>query len=381
MVSVSPQPEVKRERLTSLDVFRGATIAAMIMVNNPGDESRTFGPLLHADWSGWTFTDTIFPSFLWMVGLAITLSFARRVAAGDDRRKLFLHVLKRSAILYLIGIFLSLAPEFHFVTVRILGVLQRIAICYLAASAIFLTTKLRGQILWCAGLLGAYSIAMLFIPVPGAGAGSFAKEANMERYIDGLFLTGHMWPHTRYWDPEGIVSTLPAICTTLFGIFAGHLLRASWTRAEKAAWLFTSGLAGLAIGAFLDNWFMPINKNLWTVSFAIFMAGISASGFGLCYWLIDVNGFKRGSKPLVVFGMNAIACYVLADIVAEPLELIKFGREAGGTAVTAHDAVFHAYQAVLPSAQWASLAFALTIVAAVYVIAYVMYRRKIFIRI
>ncbi|MCX6623611.1 MAG: heparan-alpha-glucosaminide N-acetyltransferase domain-containing protein [Acidobacteria bacterium] len=379
MASASPLP--KPDRLTSLDVFRGATIAAMILVNNPGDESRTFGPLLHADWSGWTFTDTIFPSFLWMVGLALTLSFARRLERGDDRRKLFLHVVKRALILYLLGLFLNLAPEFHFATARLVGVLPRIAICYLAASAIFLTTKLRGQIIWCASLLAVYSILLLFVPVPGAGAGSFAKTGNMERYMDGLFLTGHIWSHTKYWDPEGIVSTLPSICTTLFGVFAGHLLRAAKSPAEKAAWLFTGGLAGLALGAYLDNWFMPINKNLWTVSFAVFMAGVSASGFALCYWLIDACGFKNWSRPFSVFGMNAIACYVLADFVSEPLEMITIGRQVDGKPLTAHAAIFRAYESILPGPQWASLAFALTIVAAVYVIAWVLYRRKVFIRI
>lgn len=379
MVSACSPPDAKPERLTSLDVFRGATIAAMILVNNPGDESRTFAPLLHAAWSGWTFTDTIFPSFLWIAGVAMTISFGHRLERGDSRRKIFLHVLKRSAILYLIGVFLGLAPEFHFATVRVLGVLQRIAICYLAASAIFLTAKLRGQILWCAALLGIYSVVMLLVPVPGVGAGSLTREANMERYIDGLLLTGHMWSHTRYWDPEGIVSTLPAICSMLFGIFTGHLLASGRSKQEKAAWLLSSGVVGLAIGAFLDNWFMPINKNLWTVSFAVFMAGISASGFGLCYWLIDVNGFKRGSKPAVVFGMNAIASYVLADFIAGPLDMIQLGH--GNGVSTAHDAIFRLFQSIVPSAQWASFAFALTIAGAVYVAAWLLYRRKMFIRI
>jgi predicted acyltransferase len=377
MASASPLLEQKPDRLTSLDVFRGATIAAMILVNNPGDEAHTFGPLLHADWNGWTFTDCIFPSFLWMVGLAMTLSFARRVERGDNRAKLFLHVVRRAVILYLIGIFLGLAPEFHFATVRVVGVLQRIGICYLAASAIFLTTKLRGQILWCLGLFGLYSVLMLAVPVPGVGAGSFAKSGNMERYLDSLLLSGHMWSHTKYWDPEGIVSTLPAIGTTLLGVFAGHLLRIRRTAAEKAAWLFTLGLAGLAAGAFLDNWFMPINKNLWTVSFALFMAGVSTCGFTLCYWLIDQAGYKRWARPFVIFGMNAIACYVAADFVAAPLDLVKSGQPPASW----HHHLFGFYQWLLPTPQWASLAFALSIVTAVYLFAYVLYRRKIFLRI
>ena len=376
MVSSSPLPEAAPGRLTSLDVFRGATIAAMILVNNPGDEGRTFGPLLHADWSGWTFTDTIYPSFLWMVGLALTLSFARRVERGDDRRKLFLHVLKRALILYALGLFLNVAPEFHFAGIRLVGVLPRIAVCYLAAAAIFLTTRLRGQILWCVGLAAAYTVLMLFIPVPGGVAGSFTKEMNMERYLDSLFLTGHMWSHTKYWDPEGFVSTLPSICTVLFGVFAGHLLRTARTQAEKAAWLFTGGLACLALGAFLDNWFMPINKNLWTISFTLLMAGISACGFGLCYWLIDANGFRRGTSVFTIFGMNAIACYVLADVVAASLELIHTGPN-----LNLRGALMNFYTSILPAPQWGSLACALTVVGIVFVIAWIMYRRKIFIRI
>ena len=207
-----------KDRLVSLDVFRGATMASMILVNNPGLWTAAYAPLLHVPWHGWTFTDLIFPSFLWIVGLAMTLSFARRVARGENRSRLLLHAGRRALILFAVGLFLGGFPFFHLATLRIPGVLQRIAVCYLAAAAIFLFTRVRGQIAWTAALLAGYWALLAWAPVPGHGAGKLEPVGNIAQHIDNLLLAGHMWSRTKVWDPEGILSTIPAIATTLLGV-------------------------------------------------------------------------------------------------------------------------------------------------------------------
>src|SRR5512140_248144 len=241
-------------RLESLDVFRGATIAAMILVNNPGTWDAVYPPLRHADWHGWTFTDLIFPFFLWISGVALTLSFAKRVERGDSRRRLFLHTLRRAACIFGLGLLLNGFPYYHLATLRIPGVLQRIAVCYLIAGALFLVTGLRGQVAALISLLGVYWALMKFVPVPGYGAGVLDKDGNFAQWIDSLTLSGHMWANTKTWDPEGIVSTLPSIATVLFGILCGHLLRSALTLARKAAWMFAAGAALIVAGLVMNVW-------------------------------------------------------------------------------------------------------------------------------
>ncbi|MBI4473935.1 MAG: DUF5009 domain-containing protein, partial [Acidobacteria bacterium] len=201
------------ERLASLDVFRGITIAFMILVNNPGSWSYIYGPLKHADWHGWTMTDLVFPFFLFIVGASMTLSFAKRQAAGTGTTTLFVQVLRRSTIIFGLGLFMAGFPSFDFSTVRIPGVLQRIAVCYFFAGIIYLTTRLRGQILAAGILLASYWLLMMTVPVPGYGAGVLTVEGNLATYIDNLLLHGHIYRPA--WDPEGILSTLPAIATVL----------------------------------------------------------------------------------------------------------------------------------------------------------------------
>ena len=365
-------------RLVSLDVFRGATIASMMMVNNAGNWQAVYAPLEHAEWHGWTFTDTIFPSFLWIVGVAMTLSFAKRVERGDDRMKLFLHAARRAAIIFALGLLLNFMGKFSIATLRIPGVLQRIAVCYLIAAAIYLWTQLRGQLIWTIAPLVVYWALMMLVPVPGIGAGSLEKNANLAAYIDSLFLSGHMWSSTKTWDPEGILSTLPAISTVMFGILAGRMLRSSRSPSEKTAWLFFSGNALMFLGGLMDLAF-PINKNLWTSSFSVFMAGISSSAFAFCYWLVDVKGWHRWAQPFAIYGMNAIAVYVLAGVFATLL-----GRPwltgAGGKGLSMKGWVYQNVFAVLGSPRNASLMYALSFVLLLYLVAWVMYRRKWFVR-
>jgi predicted acyltransferase len=364
---------IESSRLASLDVFRGATIASMVLVNDPGSWDHIYPPLEHAPWNGWTFTDTVFPFFLWIIGVAMTLSFAKRMERGDDRRRLFVHVLKRAAILYLIGLFLAGFPYFHFSRIRYLGVLPRIALCYLIAASIFLTLRVRGIIVAMLTLLLGYWLLMAFYPVPVCGAGHLGVDCNFARYIDGLVLSGHMWSQTKVWDPEGVISTIPAIATTLFGVLTGYVLRSARSAAEKAVWMFLVGDGLLALGLILNQW-LPINKNLWTSTFSIFMAGLASVVFASCYWLVDVQGYRRFTRPFAIYGMNAIAVFVLTGLIGRLLGLIKIGGVSLGTWI------FNTLFLPLARPIDASLLYAVANVIFFYLIVYGMYRRGWFLR-
>jgi predicted acyltransferase len=363
MVSEAREPAATT-RIASLDIFRGATIASMILVNDPGSWNAVYAPLLHADWHGWTFTDTVFPFFLWIVGVSLTLSFARRVERGDDRGRLWLHVLRRSVLIFALGLFLNGFPHFNLATIRIPGVLQRIAVCYLIAASIFLFTRTaRARVLWIAGLLGVYWVLMT-----GAGGGILTPEDNLSARIDRMLLSGHMYSQTRTWDPEGTISTLPSIATVLFGILCGTLLRARLSPEQKTAWMFFTGNLLIFTGLLLSTW-MPINKKIWTASFSVFMAGLAYVVFSCWYWLVDVHGWRRGTRPLMIYGMNAIAVYVFAGILARGLGLTGAGAW-----------IFSNVYAPLAPAKLASLLYAVTFVLVCYSVAWIMYRRNWFVR-
>jgi predicted acyltransferase len=322
----------KQERLSSLDAFRGFTIAGMMLVNNPGSWSSIYPQLEHAAWNGWTFTDFIFPFFLWIVGVAMTMSFAGRLERGDSKSKMIGQAARRGAMLFLIGLFLTMFPfglfgtHLSFATVRIPGVLQRIGVCYFFATLIYLNTTVRGQIAWIVGLLAGYWLMLALIPVPGYGAGDITPFGSLGRYIDSMILGAHTWrgaPAPGF-DPEGVISTLGAIATTLFGILVGHYLRfQDHTKEEKVCWMFFVGSVLLLLGAVFDMW-MPINKNLWTSSYVVFMAGFATCIFGLFYFIIDVKGYKKWATPLIIYGMNAIFVFTLSGVAGRALGLLKF---------------------------------------------------------
>ena len=364
---------VQAVRLQSLDVFRGGVIASMILVNNNGS-SEAYGPLKHAAWHGWTFTDLVFPFFLWIVGVAITFSFARRVERGDDRGKLFAHVLKRAAIIFGIGLFLNGFPFFDLSTIRIPGVLQRIALCYLIAATIFLFTKTSGRVIWCAGLLSLYWILMKMVPVPGCGVNSFEMACNFAKWIDGMTLWGHMYSQTKTWDPEGVISTLPAISNVLFGIFAGQILRTQKTTAEKSNWLLFAGATLTFAGLMLSTW-MPVNKSLWTSPYAVLTSGLAFLVFGCCYWLVDVLQWRRYTKPFVIYGMNALAMFILSGLFARIISIVKIDGTSLRTLLWRDT-----FAPLLASPPMASLLFSLAHVALFWLIAWWMYRRNWVIR-
>jgi len=356
------------KRLVSLDAFRGATIALMVLVNDPGDGRHSYGPLRHSQWNGWTITDVVFPSFLWIVGVAITLSLGSRIAAGVPRSKLLLQAARRALIIYVLGLIVYAWP-LDLSTQRLLGVLQRIAICYLIAAAIYLYCELRGQLLWLAGLLVVYWLLMTLVPVPGYGPGRLDVDGNLAHYVDRVVLGAHNYHSTKTWDPEGIVSTLPAIATALLGVMAGRLLRVSRQLSERVAWMFVVGYALIALGMVCDMW-LPINKKLWTTSFSLFMGGLDFVLLAIFIWLVDHLGYQRYVRPFVILGMNSIAVYMASEL--------------GDTLLGAtgwHGAIYKTVFAPLASPANASLLYALAYVLSMYAIAYGMYRLKWFWRV
>ncbi len=344
-----PQPQ----RLASLDVFRGLTIAAMILVNSPGSWAHIYAPLEHAQWHGFTPTDMVFPFFLWISGVAMTLSFARRKTEGADRAKLLLHAVRRGATIFVIGLLLNLIPMFDFAHVRIPGVLQRIGICYFFATVIYLYTSRRGQIIAALSLLSVYSGIMLFYPFPGAIADRWNVDANAARYFDGILLEGHMWSKTKVWDPEGALSTMPAIATVLCGILATQYLR--------------SGLILTAAGLLLSL-VMPINKSLWTPSFVLLTAGLASLIFGGLRWWIDEKGNHAGWKFFEIYGTNAIVSFVLSGALARILAMTGAGKQL-------YDQLCR-----IASPVNASLLYALLNVAACFSVVYLLYRKRILVR-
>jgi predicted acyltransferase len=350
-------------RLPSLDAFRGLTVAFMILVNNPGSGEYVYPPLRHADWHGWTPTDLVFPFFLWIVGVSMTLSFDRRIQQGADRSVLWRHALRRGALIFLIGFLLNLIPKFDFEHVRIMGVLQRIGLCYILGATIYLFSNVRGQIAATAILLGGYWALMTFAPVPGYGPGVLEKEGNFAQFIDQKILSGHMWSGSKTWDPEGILSTFPATANVLLGALAAHVLRV-WCLRDLAVF----GFALAAAGKLWGNWF-PINKPLWTSSYALFTCGLATLTYVAARYVIDVRGVRKPFRPFEILGMNALVAFVGSGIVARVLSMTGAHRWLWD----------HLYTAIASPVN-ASLLYALSLVLIFIAVSHWMWSRKIFVK-
>jgi len=393
-----PVPAPGSGRLLSLDVFRGATIAAMMLVNNPGS-GHVFEQLDHAPWNGWTFTDVIFPFFLWIAGVAVPLSTVRRLERGESRASLLGHAIRRAVILFLLGLLLAfltfcvngsyakagglsswLEQVAH--TIRIMGVLQRIAVCYLVATAIYLFSSTRALIIWIAVLLSGYWVLMRLGP-GHEGLWPLTPEENFSGYLDGMVLGAHTWNGAPM-DPEGTVSTIPAIATCLFGILTGQLLRANWSAEQKAGWLFAAGNLLMTAGAVMNIW-LPINKNLWTSTYSVFMAGLAMNVFAAVYWFVDIKGFQRGFRPLAIYGLNAITVFVLSGVLGRLMFLKTRSAPPEEKLVSWHDFLYqHLFDNPLSQLgldpKIRSLSWAIAWTLGLYAVALVMYRRRWFVK-
>ena len=369
----------KQQRLLSLDVFRGITIAGMILVNNPGTWGDIYPALRHAEWHGVTPTDLIFPFFLFIVGVAITFSLSKRKARGDNQNKLMLQILRRSAVLFLLGLILAGFPYFDLSSIRIPGVLQRIAVVYFISSILFLKTGVKTQAYTGAALLLIYFLMMTLIPVPGVGYANLEPTTNLAAWLDNLLLHGHLWSVTKVWDPEGILSTIPAISTTIIGIMTGHLLRSPMDEANKTSWMFFYGSVLMFAGYVWDMWF-PMNKSLWTSSYVLYTGGLALLFLAFCYWLIDVKGIKWWIKPFHIYGMNAIAVFFASGIIGRLLYLIKVSG-SGEEALSLKTYLFNNLFLSWLDPTNASLAWALTYVLIWLGLMWILYKKQIFIKV
>lgn len=367
-------------------MFRGLTVALMILVNSPGSWAHILPPLRHAAWHGLTPTDLVFPFFLFIVGVAISLSFARRLAAGASRGRLVGKIVVRTLVIFACGLFLNGFPfvgeEHGFDSLRIMGVLQRIALCYLAAGlAVVYLPGTRGRVLAIAALVFAYELAMRLPLVTGWGAGSFALADNFARWVDLRVLGEAHLNRTAglAFDPEGLVSTLPAIVTTLLGFFAGEVLRAGGDLVAKLRRLAVAGLVLVVLGLATTP-FEPVNKQLWTFSYVLVTGGLALQVLAFSSWMIDVRGWRRGTRPAVVFGSNPLVVFVGSGLLARLLVLIEVAGADGGTR-TLQRALYSGLFEPAAGPAWGSLLYALLHVGWWLAVAWWLWSRRIFLKV
>jgi predicted acyltransferase len=379
----TPTPTPTRTgRLLSLDAFRGLTVAGMILVNNPGPGGRVYAPLEHAAWHGFTPTDLVFPAFLFIAGVAIPLALGKRLARGDSTTRIVLKIVWRSLAIVSLGLLLAAFPydNKHLATLRLPGVLQRIGICYLAASLVYLTTRTRGQMALIAGILLGYWAALTWIPVPGAEAGDLSRAHSLASWVDRQVLGPHLY--TKEYDPEGLLSTLPAIATTLLGVLTGRWLSLPGrSMAEKFTGVFAAGAILTCAGAVWGGCF-PLNKPLWTSSYVLYAGGLSLTILGLCAWLIEIEGVKRWAWPFLAFGSNPILVFFGSGLLARVL-MQDWAKVAGpgGHKRTVLALIYQQGFAPWFEPHLASLLYSITYVIFWLLIVAVLYRYRISIRV
>lgn len=432
-----------KRRLLSLDIFRGITIAGMMLVNNPGSWSSVYPPLLHAEWHGATATDMVFPFFLFIMGVAIPLALTRRKESGSSLRDLYLKIGRRTLLLFGWGLFLAAFPDFgmdndtpagvqtahyllttlflgtvfwretldeeqanyaqwrrwltigiaiavvgmivlgilyyDFSTLRIPGVLQRIALVYGICALLFLRLDGRGLYYVGVGLLLLYWFLMMVVPVPGVGYPNLEPETNLGAWLDNLLLQGHLWSQSKVWDPEGLLSTIPAIGTGIAGVLTGMWLRSPRNDHQKLSAMMSIGAILVFLGLCWDLSF-PINKKIWTSSYVLYHSGIALLMLGVIYWLVDILHYKSWIKPFVIFGRNALALYIASGLLTNLLFMIRMTNAAGESQSLYSWIYQNAFDSWLPAMD-ASLAFALTYVLVMLLLGWLLYRRGIFLKV
>lgn len=399
-----------RERLVSLDVFRGLTVAGMLLVNDPGTWSAIYPPLRHADWHGWTPTDLIFPFFLFIVGITTQLSMSARRARGDDEAALRRQILRRAGLIFLIGFLINGFPFFTWGPVpgnpdpgfldrvvdrlhhwRIMGVLQRIALAYLVSALIATRASVRTQIIVTVALLFGYWFVMTVLPVPGTNGtpGALLLDRpgeTMAAYWDRVLLDwrrfglgNHLWVGSVAWDPEGVLSTTGAICTALLGNSAGRWIGQPKPLLERLAGMFGAGALAMMLGL-MWHWSFPINKGLWTGSYVIFTAGMAAVALATIMWLVDVHQWRWWTKPFVIYGTNPMIAFAGSGVMARLIYSI-IQVDMDGRSVSLQSWIYQKGFASWLAPMNASLAFALAFVGVWFLILWALYRRKIFFKV
>jgi predicted acyltransferase len=397
---------VAPRRVLSVDLLRGITIAFMILVNDPGDWEQIFRQLDHADWNGWTLTDLVFPTFLFLIGASLIFSLSARVARGNCWKTLTGQILLRSVKIFLLGLMLAFFPRMHWTHLRLFGVLPRIALCYGAAGLLLvgiMRRRWRMPAIVCAVvvLLLGYWVLMRWVPVPGAGVpvrdvGLLDEVRNLASWVDrGVVAWTQRWLHTgRLYkegrDPEGLLSTLPAIATTLLGALAGlWMQRAQGSRGSRTvlrmqAWMLAAGVVFVAAGELWGRWF-PINKNLWTSSYVLLTAGWAAIVLALLSWLVDgrpepwPRWLRAAMWPWFVFGSNAIVAYTFSEVIVKCL--LHYRVAENDDHISVWEWIYHHGFARTDSTRWTSLAFAVVFVTVCFLPNWWLWRRKWFLKI
>lgn len=371
MTTSVPQTKANTGRLISLDAMRGFVMAAMILVNYPGSSEHIFLPLEHAEWDGLTPTDLIFPFFLFMVGISISLSYSKQLSAGGHGWNVYKKILFRSLKIFAVGLFLSMLPTFDIFNIRITGVLQRISIVFLFCSVLYLNTSFYQQIWIAAIVLIAYWLVMTLIPTPGVGYVAWERGLNLAAWVDSKLLPGKMWQGT--WDPEGILTTITSIATGITGLLAGHLILSTRTGTEKIMLLMIAGFISVTFG-YVWGLTFPVNKNLWTSSYVLVTSGLACLTLGTMYYLVDIRGLKSWAKPGIIFGSNAIAIYFISDCIS----YLLYWLPVGSAPINEQFVTALINSGVYPKI--ASVTFAAIFVMINFLIALFLYKRKIFIK-
>jgi predicted acyltransferase len=361
----------KVSRLISLDAMRGFTIAAMILVNFPGNDEYVYAPLKHSVWNGLTPTDVIAPFFLFIVGVSIALAYTKRLEKDTPKGDMYKKIVIRSFKIFAVGIVLNLLWDFNFAELRWTGTLPRIAIVFFVCAFMFLNTDWKKQV-WIGGIiLAGYWLAMTLIPTPGIGKVMLERGVNLAAWIDSKYLPGTMWQGT--WDPEGILSTFPAIVSGITGMLAGAVMLSNRTREMKVILLMIAGFF-MAIAGYIWGLKFPVNENIWTSSFVFVTSGFAFMALGAFYFLVDMKGFTHGTKPGIIFGANAITVYVLGDVLAG----IFYGIKFGGESLNMH--FFNVITGIGMGEKFTSMLYALIYVCVVFIPAVILFRKKIFIK-
>jgi predicted acyltransferase len=391
MINPGP-PQTALKRLVSLDVLRGITIAFMIMVNNNGGR-RAWAQMHHAEWNGFTATDLVFPTFLFVVGVSIVFSTQARLARGEARAHLAWHTVRRAVILFAFGVVVNNFPYFHLAHMRFYGVLPRIAVCYLVVDLFYLwDRRVWTKVVALAVVLIGYWVLVRWVPVPGAGmpvrdVPFLDKDQNIVAWLDRQLMPGHLyedWPTHNARDPEGLLSDIPALGNTLLGLLTGLWLRGQKSLKEKSAGLAAGAATCLALGYAWSLWF-PLNKKMWTSSFVLVTAGWSLLLFALFFWVIEVRGAgKKGlSKGLVwpwlVFGSNAIAAYMVSELLPGTQDLIHF--QVGGHPSSPLGLLHAHLAALIANPGWAAFSYSVSFTAICFIPVWILYRNKIFLKV
>lgn len=365
---------MENKRLVSLDAFRGFTIAAMILVNFPGNGDYVFLPLQHTEWWGISFTDLIAPFFLFTVGVSIALAYTKRLDAGAKPQTMYSKLFIRTLKIFAVGMFLNvlgIIGDFSWDELRWTGTLHRIAIVFLVCGLLFLRTGWKTQAITGAAVLVLYWLAMTLIPTPGYDTAMLEPGINLAAWVDVKLLPGKLWQGT--WDPEGILSTFPSIVTGITGMLAGKLMLTKRTMEEKVILLFFFGFLSFIVGI-VWNWDFGLNENIWSPSFVMLTSGMAALTLAATIYLVDMLHYQKWARFGVIYGMNAITIYVLADVLA----LFFYGLPFGGESLNAH--FFLLLTSIGTAPKIASMLYALIFVGINFIPSYFLYQKKIFIK-